>query len=117
MRNEINSKVAVIVNRNGMGESNPKLTHALIKNYLTLLKSENHVPAYICFYADGVKFACEGSHVLKELKILEEAGSKIILCKTCLVFNNLLEKVQIGTVGTMLDIIDVQHNSTKVITL
>jgi len=117
MRTEINSKIAVIVNRNGMGESSPELTHALIKNYFTLLKSENHIPSYICFYADGVKFACEGSHILKELKVLEEAGTKIILCKTCLIFNKLLDKTRIGIVGTMLDIIDVQHNSTKVITL
>lgn len=117
MRNEINSKIAVMVNKNGMGDSSPELTHALIKNYFTLLKSENHVPSYICMYADGVKFACEGSNILEELAQLEEAGSKIILCKTCLVFNNLLDKIKIGTVGTMLDIIDIQHNSTKVITL
>jgi hypothetical protein len=48
---------------------------------------------------------------------LEQAGSKIVICKTCLLFNNLLEDVQTGTIGTMLDIIDVQQNSTKVITL
>lgn len=117
MRAEINSKIAIMVNRNGMGESSPQLTNSLIKNYFALLKNENHVPSYICFYANGVKLACEESHILEELKILEESGAKIILCKTCLVFNNLLEKVQIGTVGTMLDIIDIQHNSTKVITL
>jgi intracellular sulfur oxidation DsrE/DsrF family protein len=117
MRNEINSKIAIIVNRNGMGESSPELSHTLIKNYFSLLLSENHIPSYICFYADGVKFACEGSHVLEELNALEKAGTKIIICKTCLMFHKLLDKKATGSVGTMLDIIDVQHNSTKVITL
>lgn len=117
MRQEINSKVAIMVNRDGMGQSSPELTHSLIKNYFTLLKSENHIPSYICFYADGVKFACEGSNVIEELTQLEGVGTKIILCKTCLVYNNLLDKTKVGTVGTMLDIIDIQHNSTKVITL
>ncbi len=117
MSKEINSKIAIIINRHGMGEGAKELTHTLVKNYLTLLLSENHVPSYICLYADGVKFACTGSHVIEELNALEKAGSKIVICKTCLLFNNLLEDVQTGTIGTMLDIIDVQQNSTKVITL
>ena len=117
MKKEINSKIAIVINRNGMGEAPHELSHLLIKNYLGLLLSEEHIPSYICMYADGVKFACEGSHVIEELSLLEKAGSKIIICKTCLVFNNLLDNISVGSVGTMLDIIDVQHNSTKVITL
>lgn len=114
---EFNSKIAVMVTRDGMGHAPQELSHTLIKNYFTLLKSENRIPAYICFYGDGVKLVCEGSHVTEEIKQLEESGAKIIICKTCLVFNNLLDKVETGTVGTMADIIDVQYNSTKVINL
>lgn len=114
---EINHKIAIIVCRNGMGEAPEDLSHLLIKNYFTLLNSEERYPAYICFYGDGVKLTCFGSHIIEELKALEQNGSKIIICKTCLAYNNLLEKVKVGTVGTMLDIIDVQHNSTKLINL
>ncbi|MDP3435713.1 MAG: DsrE family protein [Bacteroidales bacterium] len=114
---ELNSKIAVMITREGMGEGPRELSLILVKNYLTLLKSENRVPAYICLYADGVKLACRESNVAQELKELEQAGSKVIICKTCLNFYNLLDSVECGTVGTMLDIIDVQHNSTKVINL
>ncbi|MDP3453054.1 MAG: DsrE family protein [Bacteroidales bacterium] len=115
--NNLGNKIAVMINREGMGEGSPELSIILVKNYLTLLKSENRVPAYICLYADGVKLACEGSPVCMELKALEESGCKVIICKTCLIFYNLLEKLVCGTVGTMLDIIDVQHNTTKIINL
>ena len=114
---EINSKVSVIINSNGMGSAAQELTHTLIKNYVSLLNEETRVPAYICLYADGVRLACKGSHIIEELKTLEKLGAKIIICKTCLVFNNLLEKVAVGNIGTMVDIMDIQHNSTKVITL
>lgn len=117
MKETINNKVAVVINRNGMGNGSDELTALLIKNYLTLLRQEERDPAYICLYADGVFLACEGSHVVEELKELEKHGTNIVICKTCLVFNNLLERVAVGNVGTMIDIIDVQHNSTKVITL
>ncbi len=114
---ELNSKIAVMITREGMGEGPRELSLILVKNYLTLLKSENRVPSFICLYADGVKLACEESSVIRELKALEESGCKLIICKTCLNFYNLSQKLMCGTVGTMLDIIDVQHNTTKIINL
>ena len=112
-----NEKITIIVNRDGMGEADAELSTLLIKNYLSLLISEEIAPSYICFYANGVKLNCTGSPILEELKILEKMGCKLLICKTCLVFNNLLDQVVVGTVGTMLDIFGAQINSTKVINL
>lgn len=117
MRNEINSKIAVVISREGMGEAPAELSLTLIKNYLALLVQEGKIPAYICLYGNGVKLICEGSSVIQEFKAIEQKGSKIIICKTCLIFNNLLEKTEAGTIGTMADIIDIQHNCTKIINL
>ncbi|MDD2426351.1 MAG: DsrE family protein [Bacteroidales bacterium] len=114
---KLNKKIAVVINRDGMGEAPTELSHLLVKNYLTLLSEEERTPAYICMYGNGVKLACEGSNVLEELRALEGKGCKVIICKTCLTFNNLLEKVKAGSIGTMLDIIDIQHNCTKLINL
>ncbi len=114
---QINSKISIMISRNGMGEGDPELTHKLLKNFLSLLSQEERVPAYICIYADAVKFACQHSPVADELKALEQKGTKIIICKTCLLFYGLIDKTVTGTVGTMIDIIDIQHNSTKIINL
>ena len=114
---EINNKVTIIINGNGMGSGPSELTNTLVKNYIALLNDEKRVPVYLCLYADGVYLACEGSHIIEEMKALEKAGTKIVICKTCLTFNGLLDKVAVGSIGTMVDIMDIQHNSTKVITL
>lgn len=110
-------KTTVIVNRYGMGTAPEELSLTLVKNYLVLIREENMVPAYICFYADGVKLTIEGSPVIEELKALESSGCKILICKTCLNFYALVDKVAVGTVATMVDIIGAQDNSTKVITI
>ncbi len=112
-----NNITAVFITKNGMGEAPSELSLLLLKNYLTLLKSENRVPSYICLYADGVKTACTGSPVINEFKVLETAGSKIFICKTCLNFYNLSNNLEVGNPGTMLDIMDIHHHSKLLINL
>ena len=111
-----NKKVTIVINRNGMGQADEQLTSVLIKNYLTLLLEED-LPAYICFYAEGVKLSVEGSGVIEELKALEDKGVKILICKTCLNYYNALDKVKVGTIATMVDIMGAQTNCEKVIVL
>lgn len=112
-----NGKITVIVNRYGMGNADEELSLLLAKNYFTLLYEENNIPAYICFYAEGVKLTIEGSPVIEELKALESKGAKLLVCKTCLNYYKAVEKVKAGTVATMLDIIGAQQNCTKAITI
>lgn len=117
MRNEINSKIAVVISREGMGDAPAELSLKLVKTYPELLAEEKKIPAYICLYGNGVKLICKGSPVIDQFKQLENEGSKIVICKTCLIFNELLDKTEAGTIGTMADIIDIQHNCTKIINL
>jgi len=111
------SDTVILVTRNGMGESEPELQQKLITTYFKLLDENNILPAVICFYTDGVKLVVEGSPVLDILKSLETKGVRLILCSTCLNFNNLNEKVKVGIVGGMTDIIEAQRLANKVISI
>ena len=111
------SKTSIFITKYGMGTAPDELSILLLKNYLTLLKSENRIPAYICLYADGVKCACTGSPVIEEFKVLEQAGAKIFICKTCLNFYNIIDAVEVGNTGTMMDIMEIQHHSKLLINL
>ena len=59
----------------------------------------------------------EGSPVIDLLKSLEAKGVRLILCSTCLNYYNLTDKVQVGIVGGMTDIIEAQRRAGKVISL
>lgn len=111
------ANTVILITRNGMGEADQVLQHKLISTYLQLLIENKSLPGAICFYTEGVYLTVEGSPVLAELQSLESSGVRLILCSTCLNYYNLSEKVRVGIVGGMADILEAQLRAAKVITI
>ena len=107
----------ILLTSNGMGKADEKLQLTLIGKYFELLLQGGSLPAAICFYTDGVKLVCEGSPVIESLRSLESKGVHLIVCSTCLNYFSLTEKVQVGIVGGMGDILEAQMKAEKVITI
>jgi len=112
-----NNASVILVTNDGMGQAEAKLRHKLIRTYLNLLNEHDMLPAAICFYAEGVKLVVEDSPVLDVLKSLEAKGVRLIICNTCLNYYGLVDRVQVGIVGGMTDIIEAQWRAEKVITI
>jgi intracellular sulfur oxidation DsrE/DsrF family protein len=100
-----------------MGQADPELQLKLIRNYLGILESTEAIPSSICFYGEGVRLVTEGSSVLGELQALEKRGAQLIVCTTCLNYFELTDKVRVGNIATMKDIVEAQWQADKVITL
>jgi hypothetical protein len=107
----------ILLTNNGMGHGPQDLRLTLIGKYLELLDLQNDLPAVLCFYTEGVRLVTEGSPVIEKLRALEEKGVRLIVCSTCLNYFGLLEKIKIGIVGGMGDILAAQWQAGKVITL
>jgi intracellular sulfur oxidation DsrE/DsrF family protein len=105
------------ITNNGMGKGDPALQHKLVVKYLELIQMNEDLPNAITFYTDGVKLVVEGSPALEQLRSLESKGVRLIVCSTCLEHYGLTEKVQVGIVGGMTDIIEAQVKAEKVITI
>ena len=105
------------ITREGMGSGDLDLQKKLIGKYLTLIEQSDMLPSVITFYTDGVKLAVEGSPVLAELAKLEQRGVRLILCGTCLEHYGLADKIKVGIMGGMTDIIEAQYRAQKVISL
>ena len=114
---EDSKSVLLQVIHDGMGAADPALQHSLLRKYLLLLQENGTLPGAICFYTSGVKMVVEGSPVLDVLQSMEAHGVRLIICKTSLDHYGLLEKVRVGIVGGMGDIIAAQSLASKVITL
>lgn len=113
-----NSKNTLIqVTNNGMGQGDSSLGTTLIANYFKLLLNDNRLPKMVVFYNGGVKLLSDNSPILNTLKEMEKKGVKLIACKTCLDFFNLTSNLEVGIVGTMMDIITLQANADKVINI
>ena len=107
----------ILVTSNGMGKGPEELQLMLLGKYLQLLGQGEDFPAAICFYTEGVKMVIYGSPVLEQLVALEKKGVRLIVCSTCLNYFGLADKVKIGIVGGMTDILEAQLRAGKVITL
>ena len=55
--------------------------------------------------------------VIEQLKSLEAKGVHLVVCQTCLNHFGLGDKVEVGIVGGMTDIIEAQWRADKVVTL
>lgn len=107
----------ILVTNNGMGKADETLQQTLFGKYIELLLHYEELPAAICFYTEGVKLVCEGSPMFEDLRALEEKGVRLIVCSTCLNYYNLTDKIKIGIVGGMGDILEAQMKADKVISL
>ena len=107
----------ILITNNGMGKADAPLQHKLMGKYLELIQQNGTLPNAICFYTEGVKLVVDNSPVLTQLKSLEENGVRLIVCGTCLEYFNLIDKVRVGIVGGMGDIIEAQVQAEKVITI
>jgi sulfur relay (sulfurtransferase) complex TusBCD TusD component (DsrE family) len=111
------SNTIVLLTKEGMGTADASLQRKLLDTYLRLIIENNSLPAAICFYTDGVKLVVEGSLFLERLSQIEKKGVRLIICLTCLDFFGLSDKVRVGIIGSMADILDAQIKASKVITL
>ena len=111
------SDTIILITREGMGSADVTLQHKLLDTYLKLLMENQSLPAAICFYTEGVKLVVEGSPFLEHLSQIEQKGVRLIICSTCLNYFGISEKVRVGIVGGMSDILEAQSRASKVITL
>ena len=111
------SDAIILITKDGMGSADQALQHKLLDTYLKLLAENESLPAAICFYTDGVKLVVEGSPALERLSTIEQKGVRLIICSTCLNYFGLTDKVRVGIVGGMPDILEAQGKASKVITL
>ncbi len=107
----------VQVTQNGMGSGSEELGVELIINYFKLLLADGKLPRIIVFYNGGVQLLSCDSPASAILQELQNKGVQLLACKTCVNFYGLTNKIRVGNVGTMSDIMTLQVNADKIINL
>lgn len=105
----------VVLSADHMGEGAEELGKILMKSFLYALTQQDELPDTILCYNGGAKLTCEGSESLEDLKDLASRGVEILTCGTCLNFYGITEKLQVGSVTNMYDIVDRMSSADRVI--
>ena len=95
----------VVIDSDKMGDGDEEFSKTLLKGFIYALSSQDIPPAKILFYNTGVRLTTEGSASIEDLKVLETAGAKIYSCGACLNNYGLTEKLSVGEVTNMYDIV------------
>ena len=106
----------VVLSSNTMGSGDPKLGSALMKAFVFALTKQDYLPETILCYNSGANLTCEGADTLEDLKLLESEGVTILTCGTCLDFYGLKEKLAVGGVTNMYDIVERMENARHIVT-
>ncbi len=110
-----NRTVVVYINSDLLGVGDEALGSFLMKAFLKTLLDLEKKPDRLILINSGVRLASEGSQVLDTLKSLSEKGVKIVSCGTCLDFYKLKEKMSVGTISNMYDIIQSMLEADRLI--
>ena len=105
----------VVLSGNTMGTGDAKLGTSLMKAFVFALTKQDHLPDTILCYNTGAYLTCEGADTLEDLKLLESEGVNILTCGTCLDFYGLKEKLAVGSVTNMYDIVERMESAAQII--
>ncbi|MHB8972894.1 MAG: DsrE family protein [Pirellulaceae bacterium] len=89
----------------------------MLDKFFHTLERQPEKPHAICFYTDGVNLLAEGSSLVLGLKLLESLGVRIVVCQSCLNHFGLQDRLAVGTIGGMPDIVQLMWEADKVITV
>lgn len=110
-------KIMVLVTSTHMGHGDDGLGDMLMFNFVKTLKEMGSDLWRVAFVNSGVSFTAEGSEAVPILQELAGGGVQITACGACLAYFHLLDKIQVGEVTNMLEIVTSMKDADSVVTI
>ncbi|MDD2273850.1 MAG: sulfurtransferase-like selenium metabolism protein YedF [Desulfuromonadaceae bacterium] len=110
-------KIMVLITSAHMGHGDDDLGDMLQFNFLKTLKEMGPDLWRIAFVNSGVMFTVEGSDAVPYLQDLAANGVQILACGACLAYFHILDKIQVGDVSNMFDIVTGMKLADSVVTV
>ncbi|MBC7779362.1 MAG: DsrE family protein [Proteobacteria bacterium] len=111
------SDTVIVATGEGLGQGDDALRRRVIVTYFATLIELGMRPQAVAFYTAGVKLVADDSPCLDELRTLSALGVRLIACRTCLDHYGLIDRVEVGEVGNMATIVELQAHAAKVVTI
>lgn len=105
----------VVLSSNTMGVGDEKLGAKLMKAFVFALTKQDILPDKVICYNSGAFLTTEDADTIRDLTSLADAGVTVMTCGTCLDFYGIKDRLQVGIVSNMYDIVEAQLNAAAVI--
>jgi len=87
-----------------MGNGAEELGKILVKGFIYSLTELPLPPQCVIFFNAGAYLTSDGANTLDDLKKLEEKGTEILTCGTCINYFGLQNKLAVGKIVNMYEI-------------
>ncbi len=105
----------VAIGASTMGSGDDTLGRTLMKSFLYALSQQETLPETILFYNGGAMLTTEGSASIEDIESMEAQGVEILTCGTCLDFYGRKDKLKVGGVTNMYQIVETLTRAELVI--
>lgn len=109
------SRNVVLISSDRFGEGDDELGSVLMRAFIKTLKEVVPTPETIFFINAGVRLTTEDSALIQDIRELEESGMQVFSCGTCLDFFHLKEKLVVGKVTNMFEVVSHLSAADRVI--
>jgi selenium metabolism protein YedF len=106
--------LTIAIGKNTLGSGDDKLGALLIKSFIYSLTELESPPENLLFFNSGVRLTTRGSGLTEDLKTLEDRGTLISSCGTCLDYYQLKDQLAVGGVTNMYAIVSALAGAAKV---
>lgn len=107
--------IVLVISSDRMGRGDDELGRILVKSFFHTLGEAEMKPDTMIFFNTGAKLAIEESEVIEDLRSLERAGVKILVCGTCLGYFEAKDRLAAGTISNMYDITETMLGAGKIV--
>jgi selenium metabolism protein YedF len=108
-------KTVIYCGSDRMGDGDVGFGRVLMRNFITTLLEMDPLPDIILFVNSGINLTTEGSDVLEALRKLDAQGVDLATCGLCLDFYEKKEKLKVGRVTNMYEMVEVQCQAARVV--
>ena len=110
-------KTVIFIRSESIGRGDDELGSSLMLNFMHHLSEAGPLPGIMILMNAGVKLVADDSEILDSLKQLEEKGTKILACGTCLDFFGIRDRQSVGRASNMPEITKTLLAASRVITI
>lgn len=111
------SLFVIAISANTMGSGDDALGDVLMRAFLSSVAELDKKPDVMLFFNGGVKLTTEGSQAIETLREIASAGVNIISCGACLDFYKLKDRLLVGEITNMFNIVSLMSEADKLINL
>lgn len=111
------SSLTLLITRERLGDGAEELGAMLMKGFVFALTELPQPPKAVVFLNGGARLTSQGAATVPDLQTLAQKGTQIYTCGTCVNFFGIKEKLAVGEITDMMNIVRMMAEPGRAVTL